>query len=857
MRARLYRLLLRAYPPAFRDRFGDAMVQAFLQDERFARSRGWTRWVGFWAIGVILAIWFGLLERLRIRPRNDVRLVLDFGELGRSFRALRARKWSALASASLLSIALALATIAFALADSYLFHRLPYPDADRIVELRGTRPSGECCYPLSVETVAVLRGEPDAFSAVHAYLAEPIALSSNGSTSYLWIDRVTPGLLEMMGARPRWGRLFTEADARADAPAVVVLAEDLARKQFGDPHRAIGAMIAGAPEPLIVVGVVAQAFTGPTTTTRAWRASSLTAIGPMGAVGQNGARNFALALRPAGATRATAGVVTYPLEPALSLKTADAFVMGLVGAAWCLLLAAWAAVAGIEVSGAMTRLRRQAIQLALGASRGRLALGVSVELLSVCVVALGIAVWLSQAGLALLKANYADIGLRGFTSLRNIVDLDARALTFMAIVAFAFWLATLIPVLMLTRQTRPLRFLSQARSTAGGRASTVRQALTVAQVGLSVALLSFAVLCIRTYVSLETLDKGFDPHNLAFAIWNPAIKGASARVEVDAVIERLRARPDVERVVRSAQDPFRMRHGMPFAVEIEGRSRGAWGQPNLRTNLVQSGYFETMKLPIIRGRPFDSGEPETSVIVSQAFAQKFSPDAEILGARVRLGADEPWRQVVGVVPRVRHQADGIASKDQQEYEVYRPLTPAATDALRVAYMVVRLHAPNPRAVIQEAIRDVDPKANSRVEVMDDVFARQIAAQRSMMSIATIYGTLSLFVAMAGLYAVMSSLVTARTREIGIRVALGGTVRDVRRLVFGSSLRLIAAGAIGGIVASMAGAKYVSSLFYGVTITDPVTHVSVAALLVLAALVATWHPTRRAARIDPAITLRAE
>ena len=141
--------------------------------------------------------------------------------------------------------------------------------------------------------------------------------------------------------------------------------------------------------------------------------------------------------------------------------------------------------------------------------------------------------------------------------------------------------------------------------------------------------------------------------------------------------------------------------------------------------------------------------------------------------------------------------------------------------------------------------------------MDDVFRRQIATQRSMMSIATIYGFLSLLVAMAGLYAVMASLVTARTREIGIRVALGATSLDVRRLVFGSSLRLIAAGAVLGVVAAILGAKYVSSLFYGVTIADPVTHLSVAALLTLTALVATWQPTRRAARIDPAITLRDE
>ena len=147
MSARLYSLLLRAYPVSFRARFGDVMAAAFLEDERLARTRGWMKWVAFWATAVMQAVWFGLLERLNIRPRSEARLVrrrsshrhlpFDFGELRLALRSLRARRWSALASVSLLSVALALATIGFSLADSYLFRRLPFPNADRLVELGG------------------------------------------------------------------------------------------------------------------------------------------------------------------------------------------------------------------------------------------------------------------------------------------------------------------------------------------------------------------------------------------------------------------------------------------------------------------------------------------------------------------------------------------------------------------------------------------------------------------------------------------------------------------------------------------------------------------------------------------------
>jgi len=460
----------------------------------------------------------------------------------------------------------------------------------------------------------------------------------------------------------------------------------------------------------------------------------------------------------------------------------------------------------------------------------------------------------SRAGLSVLAANLADVGLNA-SFLTNAVDLDARALVFMSAVAGALWLAVLAPVLMLAGRRSPIEVLRRdVRTAASGGAPVMRRALTVAQVGFAVALLVLSMLFVRTYASLAGLDKGFDPKDLAVAVWSVVTPRASLAAEADALVDRLRARPDVEAVVRTGQDPFSMRGGMPVRVEIEGR--GAASPTNLRVNRVRPDYFDVMRVPVLRGRAFRSDEPPESVILSEGFVRRFSADADLLGARVRLDASGRWRDVVGIVPSVRHGNDGIASEHSAEHEVYEPLGSDPAGA-RTAILLVRFRRPAAVHLIEDAIRAADPRAAYRVDLLDDLFARQISRQRNMMRIASVFGVLALVIAMAGIYAVMSSMVTARTREIGIRVALGATLRDVRALVLGPTLRLVAAGAVLGIVAAMAGARLVSSLLYSVTPGDPLAYTVVALVLAAMALVAVWPPLRRAARVDPAITLRVE
>jgi hypothetical protein len=373
-------------------------------------------------------------------------------------------------------------------------------------------------------------------------------------------------------------------------------------------------------------------------------------------------------------------------------------------------------------------------------------------------------------------------------------------------------------------------------------------------VALAVMLVAFAILSTRTYQSLARIDKGFDTSGVAVVVWAPRTARATLGAEADQLVDRLRGRPEIEAISRSTQDPFSPGGAMPVAFQIDGRP-----SPERQTIILPIGvppeYFSTMRLPMVSGRLFAANESPTSVIVSDAFSRRFWPDGQVVGSRFRLDAKEPWREVVGVVPHVRHSQDGIGTPYPAAYETYQPLSVSAPP--RSALFVARLRSPEARRTIEAEIRAVDPRTALRIDWMDRVYERQISPQRNMMMIAGSLATIALVIAMAGLGAVLASLVTARTREIGIRMALGASRGRVAWLVLGSASRLTLAGLALGCIMAATASRWVSTLFYGVTTSDPLTYAAVGAMIALVATLATWTSVRRATRVDPATALRAE
>jgi predicted permease len=807
-------------------------------------------------------------------------------ELRWALRNLRARGWRAPLAAALLSVALAANSLVFSTADSLVFHRVPYRDAERLVEIQQPRPGWRDPF-LSVALLDEWRKQTDLFTGVQGHLAKVIFLSGSGEPELVLAADVTVGLFELLGARPRWGRSFVDGDDRQTDPQVVVIAEALARERFGDPARAIGQKLETTGEPLVVVGIMPADFRYPDGTQRIWRA--LDPRGPL-ARGFSGVASIARIVpgRPldvaaslveqrsagigaAAGARAGYTAVAAPLRGAATAAEQRRVLFVLVGAALCLLLIACANVASLELANAMGRARTYAIQLAIGASRASLARTALAE--GVCLVGAAVLVaWVLAYAAADVLARYVQPVLG---SGANPIDIDGRALLFMTALAALTWMASTLPVVAFTWRTGLLTLLKlEGPSVAASRSGTlVRRALTVAQVALAVLLLVGSVLYVRSYLALLRLDKGFDSSGvLAVSLTiPPQLFGTPAerRVLTQTILERVRARPGVIAAFEGSPPPST--GDSPTStrqIEVDDRS------PE-ETNLlfprltVEPGYFTALRIPLVAGRMLEPGEPRTNVIITEALARRLWPNGDAVDHRFRESPSRPWNHVIGVVRHVRTLQDTPAGPDRffQLYVARQPPPPLApiqpgpsrrVDAgFSYGFLTItaRVDSPARASDLYQAVRGVDQRNILKLEFVDDQYARQFADKLLATRVIGGFGLLAFVIAAAGIYGVMAFLVAHRAHEIGIRIALGADAARINRLVLGSSLRLVLAGAALGIGAAIAASRWAESQLFGVRAADPATLTLVTLGVVATALLATWHPARQATRIDPKVLLK--
>lgn len=299
------------------------------------------------------------------------------------------------------------------------------------------------------------------------------------------------------------------------------------------------------------------------------------------------------------------------------------------------------------------------------------------------------------------------------------------------------------------------------------------------------------------------------------------------------------------------------------------------GQPPIDTDLrfprlwVTADYFKVLQIPLLDGRMFESGDPPTNVIITEALARRLWPNASAIGRRFREEPGRPWNHVIGVVAHVRTLRDGTSGPDQY-FQLYvarqppPPPPPVRSAAPRGNYagplygfltITARVDSRDRIADLFQTVRSVDARNILTLEFVDDQYARQFADRLLATRIISGFGLLAFLIAAAGIYGLMTFLVAARTREIGIRMALGAGKADIRALVIGSSARLVAAGAVAGIAAAIAASRWIQSQLYGVQALDPLSIGAVAAGVVVVALLATWRPAHRAANVDPTLRLR--
>ena len=777
---------------------------------------------------------------------------------------IKARGFAAVA---VLALALGIGgtTVMYSAVDGVLLRPLPYPEAPRLVriwERWGQGGYGSVSWP----NVQDWRAQSRTVELISAMSNEELTLVRDGLGEQIHGARVTPDFFKLMGARPALGRLFS-ADAFVHGNELV-LGHEAWLKSFGGKRDIVGKSVQLSDGSFVVVGVLPEGFTVPL-----FRGGGvylpflaqgealerdhhyLQVVGrlaPGATLGQARAEMDGIARALAAAYPASnkeRGVWVRSWQESLTERQRPAILL-LFGAVLLVLVIACANVANMLLARAASRQGELAVRVALGARRRRIVQQLLTE--SLLLALLG-----GVAGLAL--------SLWGIDATRSVLGagtllqptLDARVLGFTVLVALASTFAFgLWPALRAARSDVATVVKEGGRSVTAGR-SRLRSTLVVLQVALSFTLLVGAALLGRSFLRVAGVEPGFDPHGVV--TMQMALSKSKEPVPFyTRVLERVSALPQVTAAGVTDFLPLSTSN-VNGGFDIEGKQLD---DPNRATEymIVSPGYFETMRMHMVRGRPFAAGDTATAqkvCIINQTMARQWFGSDDVIGKHMRLEWSDDaksWLTVVGVLADThRFGLDG-----QPVAETYLPLMQMPIRWGNMA-LAVRGHgsAGELAALVKRAIGEVDPtEAVFDVTTMAEAVDDSLASRRVLLDFTGLFGAVALALAAIGLYGLLAVQVAQRTRELGIRIALGARPSDVRTLVVRQALVLTVVGAGVGAGAALALSSLVASLLYGVAATDAVTYAAVAAVLVAASLAAAWVPARRATAIDPMNALRA-
>jgi putative ABC transport system permease protein len=704
--------------------------------------------------------------------------------------------------------------------------------------------------------------------------------------------QVTADFFKLFGAQTTAGRTFTADEDRPNGGKVVVLSHGLWQRRFGGDPQLVGRTISLSGDSYTVVGVLSAAFSStpfdpspdvwtpfqmdPASTDQSNYFTAAARLKPgvtlamantqMQAAAEQFRKRFPNAIGP----KQSFGVQRLQERMVRNVRTS---LLVLVGAVSFVLLIACANVANLLLVRATSRKREMAIRAAMGAARGRIVRQLLTEnvLLSLVGGALGLGVGMAgiRALLAVNPGNIPRIGQDG-----SGVTADWRVVAFTAAVALATGLVFgLFPALEVSRADLNLTLKeSSGRSGSGFRQNKARSILVVVEVALALVLLVGASLLIRSFAALRAVNPGFSSHNvltMRMSLTDPKYtRAAGVDQLIRAGTERLRAVPGIEAVSTTCCVPLEGGYDLPFEIvgrPVDPANNGAgW-----RT--ISSGYFDVFRIPILRGRDFTERDAAGSggvVIINQAMAKQFWPKGDPLSDQIVIGKgvgaifNEGPRQVIGIVGDVHD--DGLNEEPQPVmYVPFAQVTDGVTalnSRLSALGWVVRTRSePHAFSVpIQKALRDASgglPVA--RIKSMDEIVVKSTARSDFNMLLLTVFGAAALVLAAIGVYALMAYSVEQRTQELGIRLALGAGVAQVRNMVIVQGMTLALAGIAIGMAAAFGLSRLIETLLFGVTARDPLVFAAVPLVLTAVALVAVWLPAVRATRIDPIDALRCE
>jgi predicted permease len=776
----------------------------------------------------------------------------------------------------------------FSIVNSLLLNPLPYRNSERLAIIWSHSPGA------NVDKDWPSPGQYEAIKA-NSTVYEDIAIVHGRSLNVGGLTNPTragaidasSNLLPLLGAKPLLGRLFLPEEDTPGGTKTVILSNAFWRREFGANENVLQNALLLNGEKYQIVGVMPAEFSLPfevVPTVAAVPEPDLFLPLPMNSKQkeEQGDENYNLVarLKPGASivqAQSELGLATkrlaeqfpdrYPatrrfsfsIKPLLEQVVGDVRrpLIVLLAAVGCVLLIACANVANLLLTRATAREREIAIRTALGAARVRVVRQLLTESVLLSVV----------GGLVGLVFAYWMLDALRWLSPNNIprlpaIRMDARVLAFTSTIAVVTGiLFGMAPALRSSKLNLSEALKEGARNVAGSRHQKLRKLLVVSELALSLVLLIGAGLLIRSFISVERVNPGFDPQNtlgMRLSVAGTSYKGERAPMFYRDLLDRVRSTPGVKSA--GVADNLPLSGGIGWGgITIEGYQPSA-GQDAIQSDarVAGVGYFETMSIPLIKGRFFDEHDTEDSlpvIVIDENMARNYWPNANPLGGRIRFGqsAENPWMTIVGVVGNVK-QYD---LENESRVTMYLP---AAQSGGGTMYLVARTSiAPSSvAATIASQVRSMDPNIPIfDVKTMDQRLSESLARRRFAMLALGVFAGFALLLAVIGIYGVISYSVAQRTNELGIRLALGASRVDVLRLVLSAGFKLALVGIGCGLVLSFAVTRFLSSLLFGVRATDLLTFGALSVLMIVVSLLACYLPARRATKVDPLVALRYE
>ena len=777
----------------------------------------------------------------------------------------------------------------FSIVNSLLLNPLPYRDSERLAIIWSHSPGANVDkdWPSPGQFEAI-KANSTVFQDIAIVHGRSLNVGGLSNPTRAGAIAASSNFLPLLGAKPLLGRLFLPAEDTPDQPKTVILSNAFWRREFGANEKLLPNTLLLNGEKYEIVGVMPAEFSvgyEVVPTVASVPEPDLFLPLPMDSKEklEQGDENYNVVARlKPGASFAQAqtelDVATkrlaeqfpdrYPasrrfsfsIKPLLEQVVGDVRrpLIVLLAAVACVLLICCANVANLLLTRATIREREIAIRTALGAARVRLIRQLLTEsvLLSVIggVVGLLLAYWLLDLLRWLGPGNIPRL---------PAIRMDGRVLAFTsAIAVLTGILFGMAPALRTSKLNLSEALKEGARNVAGGRHERLRKLLVISELALSLVLLISAGLLIRSFISVERVNPGFNAQNvlgMRLSLAGTSYKGDRAEIFYRELLDRVSRMPGVKSA--GIADNLPLSGGIGWgSISIEGY------QPSAGQDVIQSdgrvagvGYFETMEIPLINGRFFDEHDTEDSqpvIVIDENMARTYWPNANPIGGRIKFGRAEsknPWMTIVGVVGNVK-QYD---LESESRVTMYFPAAQAGAGTM---YLVARTSTvpSSVAASITSEVRSMDPNIPIfDVKTMDQRLSESLARRRFAMLALGVFAGFALLLTIIGVYGVISYSVVLRTNELGIRLALGASRADVLRLILSAGLRLALTGIAFGIVLSFAFTRFLSSLLFGVPATDLFTFSALSILLIVVSLLACYVPARRATKVDPLAALRYE